>query len=60
MLLHYIIESGQTFQATTLNISFGLWSAKYSTTMLDLFAQLLQHFLGYAHALHMVYNVLWL
>ena len=52
-------ESGQTFQATTLNISFVLWSPKHSTTMLDLFAQLFQHCWGHARSLRMVSKVLW-
>ena len=36
-------ETGQTFQPTTPNISFVPWSPKRSATMLDPFAQLLQH-----------------
>ena len=51
-------ETGQTFQPTTPNISFVLWSPK-CVTMLDLFAQLLQHCWGHARALHMVCKVLW-
>ena len=52
-------ETDQTFQLTTPNISFVLWSPKCSVTMLDLFAQLFQHCLGHARALHMVCKVLW-
>ena len=37
---------------TTPNISFVPWSPKSSVTMLDLFAQLFQHCLGHADALH--------
>ena len=39
---------------TTPNISFVPWSPKSSVTMLDLFAQLFQHCLGHADALHVV------
>ena len=41
-------ETGQTFQATTPNISFVPWSPKRSATMLDPFAQLFQHCWGHA------------
>ena len=37
---------------TTPNISFVPWSPKSSVKMLDLFAQLFQHCLGHADALH--------
>ena len=47
-------ETGQTFEATTPNISFVPWSLKRSTTMLHPFAQLIQHFWGHARALRMV------
>ena len=42
------------FEPTTPNISFVPWSPKSSVTMLDLFAQLFQHCLAHADALHMV------
>ena len=51
--------TGQTFQATTLNISFVPWSPKRSATMLDPFAQLFQHCWGHARSLRMVYKDLW-
>ena len=41
-------ETGQTFQATTPNISFVPWSPKRSATTLDPFAQLFQHRWGHA------------
>ena len=53
-LLHVVgsccakFETGQTFQPTTPNISFVPWSPKCSATMLDPFAQLLQHWWVYA------------
>ena len=53
-LLHVVgsccakFETGQTFQPTTPNISFAPWSPKRSATMLDPFAQLLQHWWVYA------------
>ena len=52
-------ETDQTFQPTTPNISFVLWSPKCSVTMLDLFAQPFQHCWGHARTLHMVCKVLW-
>ena len=53
-------ETGQTFQPTTPNISFVLWSLKRSATMLDPFAQLFQHCWGHARStLRMVYKDLW-
>ena len=52
-------ETGQTFQPTTPNISFVLWSPKRSATMLDPFAQLFQHCWGRASSLRMVYKDLW-
>ena len=52
-------ETGQTFQPTTPNISFVLWSLKRSATMLDSFAQLFQHCWGHACSLRMVYKDLW-
>ena len=48
MLLGVVAQSlkpvGQTFEATTPNISFIPWSPKVSATMLDLFVQLLPHY----------------
>ena len=64
-LLHVVascctkFEAGQTFQPTTPNISFVLWSPKRSATMLDPFAQLFQHCWGHARLLRMVYKDLW-
>ena len=52
-------ETGQTFQPTTSSISFVPWSPKRSATMLDPFAQLLQHCWGHARSLRMVYKDLW-
>ena len=52
-------ETGQTFQPTTLNISFVPWSPKRSATMLDLFAQLFQHCWGHARSLRIDYKDLW-
>ena len=52
-------ETGQTVQPTTLNISFVPWSPKRRATMLDPFAQLLQHCWGHARSLRMVYKDLW-
>ena len=52
-------ENGQTFQPTTPNISFVLWSPNHSATMLDPFAQLLQHCWGHACSLCMVYKDFW-
>ena len=43
-------ETGQTFQPTTPNISFVLWSPKRSATMLDPFPQLFQHCWGHARS----------
>ena len=64
MLLHVVaccakFETGQTFEPTTPNISFVLWSPKRSATMLDPFVQLFQHCWGYARSLRMVYKDLW-
>ena len=53
-------ETGQTFQLTTLSISFVPWSPKRSATMLDPFAQLFQHCWGHARSLRMVYKDLWI
>ena len=52
-------ETGQTFQPTTLNISFVPWSPKRSATMLDPFAQLFRHCWGHARSLRLVYKDLW-
>ena len=52
-------ETSQTFQPTTPNISFVLWSPKRSATMLDPFVQLFQHCCGHARSLRMVYKDLW-
>ena len=49
-------KTGQTFQPTTPNISFVLWSPKRSATMLDPFAQLFQHWWGRACSLSMDYK----
>ena len=49
----------QTFQPTTPNISFVPWSPKSSATMLNPFAQLLQHCWGHARSLRMDYKDLW-
>ena len=49
-------ETGQTFQPTTPNISFVPWSPKRSATMLDAFAQFLQHCWGHARSLRMDYK----
>ena len=43
-----------TFESTTSNIPFVPWSPRRSTTMLDPFAQLLQHCWGHARVLHVV------
>ena len=51
-------ETGETFQPTT-PISFAPWSPKHSATMLDPFAQLVQHCWGQARLLRMVYKDLW-
>ena len=48
------VESGETFDPTTPNTSFVLWSPKRSATMLGRFAQLFQHCWGHAHELHIV------
>ena len=52
-------ETGQTFQPTTPNISFILWSPKPSTTILDPFARFFQHCRGQARSLRMDYKDLW-
>ena len=52
-------ETGQTFQPTTPNISFILWSPKPSTTILDPFARFFQHCRGHARSLRMDYKDLW-
>ena len=52
-LLH-VVESSQTFEPASPNISFVLWSPKHSAMMLDPFAQLFQHYWGHTRALHMV------
>ena len=53
------IETGQTFQPATPNISFVPWSPKRSATMLDPFAQLFQHCWGHARSFRVVYKDLW-
>ena len=50
------LETGQTFQPTTPNISFVPWSPKRSATMLDPLAQLFQHCWGHARSLRMDYK----
>ena len=66
ILLHVVgsccakFETVQTFESTSPNISFVLWSLKRSTTMLDPFAQLLQHCWCHACTLHMISKVLWI
>ena len=52
-------ETGQTFQPTTPNISFVLWSPKRSATMLDPFARFFQHCRGHARQLRMDHKDLW-
>ena len=52
-------ETGQTFQPTTLNISFVPWSPKRSAIMLNPFAQLFQHCWGHVHSLRMDYKDFW-
>ena len=52
-------ETGQTFQPTTPNISFVLWSPKRSSTMLDPFTRFFQHCRGHARSLRMDYKDLW-
>ena len=52
-------ETGQTFQPTTLIISFVPWSPKRSATMLNPFVQLFQHCWGHTCSLRMVYKDLW-
>ena len=52
-------ETRQTFQPTTPIISFVLWSPKRSATMLDPFAQFLQHCRGHARSLRRDYKDLW-
>ena len=52
-------ETGQTFQPTTPNISFILWSPKPSTTILDPFARFFQHCRGHARSLRMDYKDQW-
>ena len=49
-------ETGQTFEPTTLNISFIPWSPKRSATILNAFAQLFsyQHYWGHTCALNVV------
>ena len=62
MLLGVVVQSlklVKLFEPTTPNISFVLWSLKRSTTMLDPFAQLLQHCWCHACTLHMISKVLW-
>ena len=63
-LLHVVVsccakfETGQTFEPTTPNISFVLWSPKRSATILDPFSQLSQHFWSRARALYLVHTFL--
>ena len=52
-------ETGQTFQPTTPNISFVLWSPKRSATMLDPFARFFRHCWGHARSFRMDYKDLW-
>ena len=52
-------ETDQTFQPTTPNISFVLWSPKRSATMLDPFARFFQHCRGHLRWLRMDYKDLW-
>ena len=47
-------ENGQTFEPTTPNIPFFPWPPRRSATMLDPFAQLLQHCWGHTRVLHLV------
>ena len=47
------VWTGQTFQPTTPNISFVMWSPKRSATMLDPFARFFQHCRGHARSLRM-------
>ena len=54
-----VVETTQTFQPTTPNISFVSWSPKRGATMLDPFAQLFQHCWGHARSLRMDYKDLW-
>ena len=64
-LLHVVgcccakFETGQTFQATTPNISFVRSSPKRGATMLNPFAQLFQLCWGHARSLPIVYKDLW-
>ena len=53
------LETGQTFQQTTPNMSFVPWSSKSGATMLDSFAQLFQHCWDHVRSLRMVYKDLW-
>ena len=53
------VETSQTFQPTTPNISFVPWSPKRSAIMLDPFAQLFQHCWGHARSLRMDFKDLW-
>ena len=53
------LETGETFQPTTPNISFVPWSLKRSAAMLDPFAQLFRHCWGHARSLRVVYKDLW-
>ena len=53
------LETGQTSQPTTPNISFVPWSPKRSATMLNPFGQLFQHCWGHARSLRMDYEDLW-
>ena len=59
VLLRKVWNHSICFQPTTPNISFVPWSPKRSTTMLDPFAQLLQHCWGHARSLRMDYKDLW-
>ena len=53
------VWNGSKFWANNSQDFFFLWSPKRSATMLDPFAQLLQHCWSHARALHMVSKVLW-
>ena len=53
------LKTNQSFDPTTPNISFVLWSPKRSATMLDPFSQLFQHCWSHARALNVVSKVLW-
>ena len=52
MLLGVVAKNLKTVKPP--NIPFVPWSSRCSTTMLDPFAQLLQHFWGHARVLHVV------